>query len=199
MAHTQLQHGSQHERDVVNELAEALDDLEALAVANEVGDGTITTAKLDDDAVTEDKLADDAVATAKILDANVTAAKLAAADAAKIPGTPTFALGAEADDARVVTITLKDIAGATKAAASPALVWISDTAGAAPSAVAPNGATSITTGTVLAVLTTKVLHLALCNGSGVIALTITETTAKNFYVNVAYGGVVASSAVVAFA
>lgn len=69
MAHTQLKTGSQEERAVVNEIAEALDDLEALAVSNAVGDGTITAAKL----------ASDAVTTIKILNANVTTAKLATA------------------------------------------------------------------------------------------------------------------------
>lgn len=102
-----------------------------------------------------------------------------------VPGTPTFSVAAEDTNAIVVTITLKNLDGTALSAKCRAAVWISDTAGAAPTGTAPNGATSITTGTQLKEVTTKVLFDVISTAAGVIGLTVTETTAKSFYVNVA--------------
>ncbi len=204
MAHTHLKSGSDEMQAVVAELAVAVDAVEAANVGGSVAGkslvgkataGTGASAAITASTANTVPLYDGT----SIAFAKVPAAALATADSAKIAGTPTIALGAEASHAIVATITLKDLAGTTKAAVSRATVWISDTAGAAPSGTAPNGATSITTGTQLKEVTTKVLFDVLSNSSGVIAVTVTNTTALNFYVNVAYGGVVVSSAVLAFA
>ena len=115
---------------------------------------------------------------------------------AQIPGTPTVTTGAEAAHARLVTITLKDLAGVALAAIGKATVWISDAAGGAPSGVAPSGATVINSGTILKAHTANVLYDLLCTALGVITLTVTEATAKTFYVNVAVGDQVVSLALV---
>lgn len=113
-------------------------------------------------------------------------------------GVPTFTAAAEASNAIVVTIQLKDVGGVALAAKARATVWVSDTAGGVPSATAPNAATSFTTGTLLKETTTKVLWDVVSDATGVLVLSIGETGAKSFYVNVAMGGVVASSAAVTF-
>lgn len=201
-----IRDGSRYQREALNDHADRIDVLEAINGAG----GEVTAKSLVGKPDAGDGPAEAITAatanTVALYDGNsidfakVPAAALATADSAKVPGTPTFAIGAESGgNAIVVTITLKDLAGTTKAAVSKATVWISDTAGAAPSGTPPDGATSITTGTQLKELTTKVLFEALSNASGVIGLTITETTAKSFFVNVAQGGVVASSSAVTFA
>jgi hypothetical protein len=204
MALDQLTTGSQEARDVVNAIATAVDAVQAANVGGTLagkslvgkpGAGSGVTSAITAATANTVPLYDGT----SIAFAKVPAAALATADSAKVPGTPTFSLGSETAHARVVTITLKDLAGTTLAAVSPAKVWVSDTAGAAPSGTPPSGATSVTTGVQLKEVTTKVLFEALSNSSGVIALTVTEATAKSFFVNVAYGGVVASSAAVAFA
>ncbi len=127
------------------------------------------------------------------------ASKADSAFGASLPGTPTFTLGAEIGDARIVTIQLKDLNGANLAAKAKATVWVSDTAGGAPSAAAPDGGSAISAGTLLKEHTAEVLLDAISTAAGVIGLTITESTAKSFFVNVAVGNVVVSSAAVAFA
>jgi hypothetical protein len=139
------------------------------------------------------------VVTADIADLAVTAAKMAAAVTTKIMGTPTLAVGAESANHIDVTITLKDVGGTTLAAVAPATVWVSDTAGAAPSAAAPDGGTTVQTGTQLKAVTAGVLLDVLSSSGGVIVVRLTESTAKTFFVNVAVGGIIASSAAVTFA
>lgn len=126
------------------------------------------------------------------------ASKADSAFGASLPGTPTFTLGAEIANARIVTIQLKDLNNANLAAKAMATVWVSDTAGGAPSAVAPDGGSAVTTGTLLKEHTAEVLLAAISTAAGVIGLTITESTAKSFFVNVAVGNVVTSSAAIAF-
>lgn len=134
-----------------------------------------------------------------VADLAVTAAKLAAAVQIKIAGISTIAVGAPVGDVITATITLKDITGTALAAAAKATIWVSDTAGAAPSAVAPDGGTAITTGVLLKAHTAGVLLEAVSDATGVIAVALTESGTKNYYVNVAFGNVVISSAVLAFA
>lgn len=116
-----------------------------------------------------------------------------------IAGTTTFAVGAEIANARIVTITLKDHYGNALGAAAKATIWLSDTAGAAPSAVAPSGGTVISTGVALKEHTAELLIDAVSTAAGVIGVTITEAGVKSYFVNVAIGTSVASSAEIAFA
>ncbi len=132
----------------------------------------------------------------------VTAGKLAAAVAVKIPSTPTLAVGVEgagAANAIDVTITLKDIAGTTLAAKAMATVWLSDTAGAAPTASAPTGGTSVQTGTLIKAHTAGIMLDVLSSAAGLIVVRLTDSGTATFYVNVAIGDVIASSAAVTFA
>lgn len=114
-------------------------------------------------------------------------------------GTPTLTVGGEDTHHIDVTIQLKDSNSANLAAKALVDVWVSDTAGAAPSAVAPSSTTTFSTGTVLKITTADVLFKVVSDATGVIVVRVTEATAKNFYVNVAGGTMVASSAVLGFA
>lgn len=118
--------------------------------------------------------------------------------AASLPGPASITAGAEAANARLVTIQLKNLDGANLAAKAKATVWISATAGGVPAATAPDGAVSVSTGTLLKELTTKVLHEIVSDAAGIIAISITESTAKSFFVNVALGNVVTSSTAIAW-
>ena len=106
--------------------------------------------------------------------------------------TPTFTVGAEAANAIAVTCQLKDAVGTAVAAKTRCEVWISDTAAAAPTGTAPDGAVTFTTGVRLKEDTTKVLHTIITDALGKFVISITESTAKSFFVNVAVGDVVAS-------
>ncbi|MEY4760318.1 MAG: hypothetical protein RLZZ200_174 [Pseudomonadota bacterium] len=117
-------------------------------------------------------------------------------------GTPTLTVSAEGDGAANaidVTIQLKDYAGANLAAKAMVTVWVSDTAGGAPSAVAPTGGTSAVTGVFLKEYTTDVLLDAVSDASGVVKVRLTDVGTPTFYVNVATGAIVTSSAACTFA
>lgn len=134
-----------------------------------------------------------------VLDDTTTAAmRTTLGVAAPTPGTTTFVVGAPAGDVITVTATLKDLNGVALAAKAKATVWISDTAGAAPSAAAPDGGTAVSTGTLLKAHTAGVLLDVVSDATGVIAVALTESGTKNYYVNIAIGNNVASSAVLAF-
>lgn len=109
--------------------------------------------------------------------------------------TPTFTVGAEAGNAIAVTVQLYDAKGTAVAAKTVVDVWISDTAEAAPTGTAPNGTVSITAGVELKDVTAKVLKKVLTTAAGLFTISIGESTAKSFYLNVAKGDVTASQIV----
>ncbi len=113
----------------------------------------------------------------------------------KLGSSATITPGAETSNVIVAAIQLNDNSGKKVAVARQVTVWISDTAGAVPSGTAPNGATSITTGTVLSITTAKVLFNVISDATGLINLSIGESTAKSFYVNVSHGGAITSKIV----
>lgn len=141
-----------------------------------------------------------AIGTTALANLGVTAGKLAAAVAVDIAGTPSASVAAENEGTEtiVVTLQLKDVTGTALAAAARATVWISDTAGAAPSASPPAGHVTISTGTLLKQVTTDVLFDVVSNASGVIGVSLVSATAATWFVNVAIGSLVVSSAAVTF-
>lgn len=138
-----------------------------------------------------------AVTTGKLNDLAVTVGKIAAAVTATIPGTPTLTPAAQVGSARAVSIQLKDIAGTNLAAKAQARVWLSDTAGGAPTASAPDGGVAVTAGTQLAAITADKVLDVVSTAAGVITVELTHEGADTtWFVNVAIGNVVASSAAV---
>lgn len=73
--------------------------------------------------------------------------------------------------------------------------WLSDTEGAAPTGSAPSGGTTVETGTSLKEHTANVFGDALTDSNGVLALEITEETAKSFFLNVLVGSNLVSTEV----
>lgn len=106
--------------------------------------------------------------------------------------TPTFTVGAEAANAIITTVQLKDAVGVAVAAKTLCTVWLSDTAAAAVSGTPPSGAVSFTAGVQLKEVTTKVLHEIVTTAAGLFTVSITEAGAKSYFLNVAIGDVVAS-------
>jgi len=113
----------------------------------------------------------------------------------KLGSTATITLGTETSNVIVAAIQLRDNSGAKVAAPRYAKIWISDTAGGATTGTVPNAATSITTGVVIAIPTAKVVFDVISDATGLINLSIGETTAKSFYVNVLHGGAITSKIV----
>lgn len=174
-------------------------------------DGSITYTKLQNVSATDkllgrstagagvvEEIACTAAGRALIDDAAASNQRTTLGIATLIAGTPTFVVGAAAGNDITVTATLKDVNAAALGAKAKATVWISDAAGDAPSAAAPDGGVVFGTGTVLKIVTAGVLFEVVSDASGVIALTLTESGVKNYFVNIAIGNVVASSAVAAF-
>lgn len=177
----------------------AIGDQVGVLTMEEIADGQpVSIAKLastdiPDGAVGTADLADLAVTTGKQADGSVTPAKASDALADSIPGTPTLAAAAEVGDAIVTTVTLKDVQGNTLAQAQVCDVWISDVAGGAPAAVEPDGAVAIGGGGVqIAAITAKLVLRVKASAAGTFTLSVTESTAKSFFVNVGIGTKVAS-------
>ena len=151
-------------------------------------DDNVTTAKILDDNITTAKILDDNITTAKILDENVTADKLEDAVADKVTGTHTITEGAEG----VATLQVVDVQGNNLAAKTHFTWWVSDAAAGAPSAAAPDSGTALTTGIALGVHTADVWGEGVTDASGVCTITLTESGAKTYYLNVAIQGKIVS-------
>lgn len=111
---------------------------------------------------------------------------------AVVPGNPSFSVGAEASNTIVTTIQLKDSQGRNVRVKAPATVWLSDTALGVPSAVAPTGGVSFTTGVALKEDTSKVLWRAVSDANGVLVFSVAEGGAKSYHVCVDVGGLLSS-------
>lgn len=105
---------------------------------------------------------------------------------------PVITVGTEAANAIDVAIQLKDRDGGNLAEAGLAVVWLSDASKGDVCAAAPSGgwAAKGTTDTKLLVaLTANKAAIALADkDDGIITITVTENTAKTFYVNVQVPG-----------
>lgn len=154
------------------------------------GDATITAAG----ALT---IAAVSVETGMIALLAVTSGLLAVAVSAKIQGTPTVSFAGEGGNARVGTITLKDIATTTLAVPVVARCWLSDTAAVAPSAVAPDGGITIGGGGIALqeVVANKDYFIIAPADDGAFTFTIGETGVKSFFFNIEHMGFVYSTEV----
>lgn len=109
-------------------------------------------------------------------------------------GLPSVSAGAETANVITVTIQLRDGALTNLASQRVVRVWLSTSDKGGVTGVAPSGGTAFTTGTVRRTLTTDTDYEVVSNSSGVIVLTITETSAKTFYVMAEHGGPIGSVA-----
>lgn len=121
---------------------------------------------------------------------------------ANVQGTPTFTIGNEASHARIVTVQLNDINGAAIAFKTLVHVWFSDAAADAVTATGPDGtiAISASSGVIVETVSDKKVYNVMTGATGQFKLTITNSGAVSWYMNVALAdGRVFSSAVIAFA
>ena len=109
-----------------------------------------------------------------------------------------FSVGAEDANAISITININSINANAIAGRFLAHAWISDDAGGGESAVTPDGATTWTTGTQLASVTTKKRWLAITSAAGEAVLSITHSAAQTWYINVEIDGRVWTSEAIAF-
>ncbi len=116
-----------------------------------------------------------------------------------LPGPPAFVIAAEGGDAIAVSVQLQDIQGNDLAELGHVTWWISDAAAGAPSGDAPSGGTAVTTGTALKEHTADVFGEAMTDATGLLVLTLTEAGDDSWYLNVAFGGIVYTSAEINFA
>jgi len=108
---------------------------------------------------------------------------------------PGVTAAAEAANARTVTIQLKEYAANLTSEARLIRVWIGDASLGAECAAAPDGGVTFGVGTVIQTITAGKHWIVMSNASGVIQLTLTESTAKAFYVMAAMDSRVTAAAV----
>lgn len=113
-------------------------------------------------------------------------------------GDISFDVGDEDTNAIIVAVQLKDLLGAELAAKKHVRWWLSDAAAGAPTGTGPATSTTVSTGTALNVFTAKISGDALTDADGALGLTLTETGAKTWYLNVVCDGVLASSGAITF-
>lgn len=113
---------------------------------------------------------------------------------AETNGLPSVSAGAETANVITVTIQLRDGDGTNLASQRVVRVWLSTSDKGGVTGVAPSGGTTFTTGTVRRTLTTDTDYEVVSNSSGVVVLTITETSAKTYYVMAEHGGPIGSVA-----
>ena len=140
-----------------------------------------------------------AVATADIADDAVTAAKISDALSDILHSAPTFVIGAEAGNEIAVTVQLNDAKAEALSAIRHITWWLSDTAGAGVSGTTPDGDIVYDKGTSLIEHTADLFGQALTNATGEFDITIGESAADTWYLNIAIGGVVYSSGAITFA
>jgi len=102
---------------------------------------------------------------------------------------------AEVANARTVTIQLKEYAANLTSEARLVRVWIGDAANGAECAAAPDGGVVFGSGTVIQTITAGKHWMVMSTAAGVITLTLTESTAKTFYVMAAMDSRVTAVAV----
>jgi hypothetical protein len=95
---------------------------------------------------------------------------------------PGLTAAAEVANARTITIQLKEYAADLTTEARLVRVWVGDAALGAECAAAPDGGVTFGSGTVVQTLTASKHWLVMSTAAGVIQLTLTESTAKTFYV-----------------
>lgn len=108
-----------------------------------------------------------------------------------VDGSATLSAGAEAANAITVTIQAKDVAG-SNLSRRLLRIWLGDLDMGGECTTAPDGGISVGVGTLLRTITADKHLEVLTNASGQVQLTLTESTAKAFWVMVANGGKLSS-------
>ena len=112
-----------------------------------------------------------------------------------VTGAPTLTAGTETANAIQVTIQAKDASGADLSARVLMRVLIADSQWGGEASAAPSGGVAIDTGQLWQTITAGKQFVILSNGSGQVQLTLTESTAKTFWVHGEHAGRVAAASV----
>ena len=107
---------------------------------------------------------------------------------AGVAAAPVLTAGAEAADARVVTIQVKDLVGNNLAERRLLRVLIADTQHGAEAASAPSGGVTVGVGTLRQTVTAGKQLLILSDATGQVQITLTEATVKTFWVHAELAG-----------
>lgn len=97
-------------------------------------------------------------------------------------GTPVLTAAAESSNARQVTVQAKNALGASLNARREVRLWIGDSSLGAPTGTAPDGGTAVDVGVQLNEVATDVHYVLLSDANGQVKVTLTESSAKTFYV-----------------
>lgn len=125
------------------------------------------------------------------------AGRLADAVADLIPGVD-IDVGSEASDTIAVTLQVQDAQGNSNANRFLVHAWLSDSQHGSETATAPAGTVSWTTGAQLEEITTKKRWTAITDANGQAVLSIGETGAATWYLNVELDGRVYASSAITF-
>jgi hypothetical protein len=107
-----------------------------------------------------------------------------------IGAAPTLSAGAEAADAIQITIQAKDFAGNNLAERRLMRILIADSQWGGEAATAPDGGVTVDAGQAWQTVTAGKQFVLLSDASGVIQVTLTESTAKSFWVHAECAGMV---------
>lgn len=110
---------------------------------------------------------------------------------ADVDGAPSLSAAAEIANARAVTIQAKDVNG-SNLARRLLRIWVGDADMGGECAAAPDGGVSVGTGTNLQTVTAGKQLFVITDSSGVAVVTLTESTAKTFWVMAADGARIGS-------
>jgi len=111
----------------------------------------------------------------------------------------TQTVGTKVSTAINVALVFKDGVGVTSATARVHMFYLADdAAGLTPSTVAPDGGIAIGTNGKLIKWTTNLSGMLISTAAGLCDITVTQSTAKNYYLVVVIGGGLSVSSVLAF-
>jgi hypothetical protein len=110
-------------------------------------------------------------------------------------GAPSITAGAEAANAITVTIQANDTRGVALAEHRLLRAWLSDTQWGGDATAEPDGGVAVTAGVTLQTITAGLHWELLTDASGQVALTITESTAKTYWLHATAGDRVAAAQV----
>lgn len=144
------------------------------------------------------KLATGVAGTTAIAANAVTASKLEGVLQGRIPGCGIQA-GSEASDKIGVTVQLEGAIGANLSEKRLVRVWIGDSAAGGETATAPNGGTSVQTGTLLKSITTDKHLQVITDANGTAVVELTDTGSPTFYLMVEFDSKIFSSSAITFA
>jgi hypothetical protein len=111
---------------------------------------------------------------------------------------PNITVGAKSGTTIPVSVQFRDFANNNLGQRMAARMWLSDAQNAAPTATAPDGGWSATAGYKVVDVTANIVGEFASDGTGLSTISITQSTARTWYLHVAVGNRVYVSGAIAF-